>query len=42
VLALGRPVVAHVVSDAAGADRALAAGAHGLMVSGVREVLPRR
>lgn len=42
VLALGRPVVAHVVADAAAARRALAAGARGLMVSGVLEVLPPR
>jgi glycerophosphoryl diester phosphodiesterase len=39
VLALGKPVIAHVIPDRAGADRAVAAGARGLMVSGVLEVV---
>jgi hypothetical protein len=39
VLALGKPVVGHVIGNRPDADRALAAGARGLMVSGVREVL---
>jgi len=39
VLGLGKPVIGHVVPDRTGADRALAAGARGLMVSGVLEVV---
>ena len=39
VTALNRPVVAHVVGDAGQAQRGLDAGAHGLMLSGVSEVL---
>lgn len=41
MLATGKRVIAHVVATPAQADRALAAGATGLMVSGVREVVPR-
>lgn len=41
MLATGKRVIAHVVATPAQADRALAAGATGLMVSGVRDVVPR-
>lgn len=41
MLATGKRVIAHVVATQTQADSALAAGATGLMVSGVREVVPR-
>jgi Glycerophosphoryl diester phosphodiesterase family len=39
VLAIGKPVIAHVIPSRAGASEALAKGAAGLMVSGITQVL---
>lgn len=41
MLATGKRLIAHVVATRAQADKALARGATGLMVSGVQEVVPR-